>query len=388
VWSTRSKQRSPLPSTHVASIVHITDTHLFVDSHGTTRSPSDRSRLVRTLARLGVKDLDFASASMTAALSHTLRRAVDLERSVLPPGAPVVAVHTGDTEAFGSSDERHVYAGFAHLSRLVNDAGLRDTAVAVYGNHDVWPGTIALFGLNGPHHDSQKHTIADVVDLVGELPPSAPLRLPTAAGFDVVFVPINTVNSHALRGALLAYGRISPHPPNPTHAHPLDIVAGYDLDPNDLNIAVMHHPPHFYRPLTLRDRLGIGHLDDASGVAGRLAASGIDLVLAGHRHRLDPPFRETIDAAQPQQAPLPPGVAQMVAISPTIPTEASVARNDPEGSPRSGLCVYQVMASSESISLHRLIHPTDPEHDPEPIVEGVTITGLSAGRTTTTGPAL
>jgi hypothetical protein len=373
---------------HVASIVHITDTHLFVDEHGTTRSPRDRSRLVRVLARLGVKDLDFASGDMTAAFSQTLRRAVDLERSVLPPGAPVVAVHTGDTEAFGSSDQRHVYAGFTHLSRIVDDAGLSDTAVAVYGNHDVWPGTIALFGLNGPHHDSQKHSIADVVDLVGQLPPSAPLRFPTAAGFDVVFVPLNTVNSHPLRGALLAYGRISPHPPNPSHpqAQALDIVAAYNLCPDDLNIAVMHHPPHFYRPLTLRDRLGIGHLDDADYVACRLAAAGIDLVLAGHRHRLDPPFLETIDAAQPKQAPLPAGVAQMVAISPTLPTEASVARNDPEGSPRSGLCVYQIMASPESISLHRVIHPTDPEHDPQPIAEGPTITGLSAPRTTTTGP--
>ena len=375
-----------MPSTHVASIVHITDLHLFVDSNGTTRSSHERSHLIRTLARLGVKDLDFASADMTAAFSDALRRAVDLERSVLPEGAPVVAAHTGDTEAFGSSDERHVYAGFSHLSRTVDAAGLRDAALAVYGNHDVWPGTIALFGLNGPHHDSQKHTIADVVDLVGELPPSAPLRFPTAAGFDIVFVPINTVNSHALRGALLAYGRISPHPPSPTHTEALDIVDGYHLDPNDLNIAVMHHPPHFYRPLTLRDRLGIGHLEDSSYVADRLAAAGIDLVLAGHRHRLDPAFRETTHAAQPLRSPLHRTIAQMVAISPTIPTDASAARHDPEGSPRSGLCVYQIMASPESISLHRVIHPTDPEHDPEPIAEGATVTGLSAGRTTTTGP--
>ena len=126
----------------------------------------------------------------------------------------------------------------------------------------------------------------------------------------------------------------------------------------------------------------------AAEVRAEIGRHQHDAVLAEHRHRLDPAFRETIDAAQPQQLPLPLGVAQMVAISPTIPTDASAARNDPEGSPRSGLCVYQVMASSESISLHRLIHPTDPEYDPEPIVEGATITGLSTGRTTTTGPAL
>jgi hypothetical protein len=378
-----SIQRSP-SAVHAASIIHITDTHLFVDQDGNARSPRDRSRLVRALARLGVKDLEFAPADMTERFPRTLQRAVDLERAELPADAPVVAVHTGDTEAFGSARGPNSYTGFGHLSRIIHGAGLGEAVVAVYGNHDVWPGSVALFGLNGPRHDPQKHTLAEAVDIVGRLPPAAPIRFPTAAGFDAVFVPLNSINSHPLRGGLLAYGRMSHHPPSSTRV--LDVVAGYDLRPDDLNIAVMHHPPHFYRPLTVRDRLGVGQLDDAPNVAQQLAEAGVDLVLAGHRHRLDPAFGETVDAAGPGQWPLPAGLAQMVAISPTIPTDAPAARKDPEGSPRSGVCVYRLMVSSGAVSLHRVIHSTEADATAEPIVEGATITGLSLRRTTMTGP--
>jgi len=250
--------------------------------------------------------------------------------------------------------------------------------VSVFGNHDVWPGSVALFGLNGPRHDRQKHNIARAVDMVGHLPPPAPIRFPTTAGFDLAFAPLNSVHSHAVRGALLAYGRVSHHPP--ASGRPLELIAGYGLQPRDLNIAVMHHPPHFYRPLTVRDRLGIGHLDDSEVVASELAAAGIDLVLAGHRHRLDPSLGERIDATEPTQWPLPVGIAQLVAISPTIPTDAVAARHDPDGSPRSGICVYRVMAGADSISLHRVIHPTDPGFSPEPIFEQGTVTGLAVRR--------
>ena len=369
---------------HIASIVHITDTHFFVDRDGVVRPPAARARLVRGLARVGVKDLDFASTDMTERFVRALRRAVDLERSVLPPDAPLVAVHSGDTEAFGSADGQHGYAGFAHLHRIFDQAGLGDAVVAVYGNHDLWPGTVALFGLNGPRHDAQKHRLAGAVDMVDHLPPRAPRRFRTAAGFDVVFVPLNTIDSHPIRGAVFAYGRVSHHPP--ASADVFDIVAAYELRAEDLNIAVMHHPPHFYRPLTLRDRLGIGHLLASPDVGRRLAEAGIDLVLAGHRHRLDPAFGETIDAAGPEQHPLPAGLAQLVAISPTMPTDAAAARTDPEGSPTSGVCVYRLMAAAGSISVQRLVHPTEPGAPERPVTEGATITGLSTRRPATQGP--
>ena len=122
-------------------------------------------------------------------------------------------------------------------------------------------------------------------------------------------------------------------------------------------------------------------------MAQQLAEAGVDLVLAGHRHRLDPAFGHTIDAAGPEQWPLPAGLAQMVAISPTIPTDVPAARKDPEGSPRSGLCVYRLMVASGALSLHRVIHSTEPGTGDKPILEGATITGLSVRRTTMTGPA-
>jgi len=369
---------------HAASIVHVTDTHLFVDEHGAARSARERPRLVRTLERLGVRDLDFAAADMTKRFADVFERAVDLERAVLPAAGPVVVVHTGDAEAFGSSHDRRAFSGFEHLTRVLTGVGLEAAAVAVYGNHDVWPGSVALFGINGPRHDHQKRALADTVDLVGRLPPVAPIRFPTIGGFDLVFVPINSVNSHALRGGILACGRVSPHPPSPGGV--FDLVASYELRSNDLNIAVMHHPPHFYRPLTVRDRLGVGRLDDAELVADRLAAAGIDLVLAGHRHRLDPAFGGKVDATDATQWPLPAGMAQLVAISPTIATDPAAARRDPAGSPRSGLCVYRVMAAAVSISLHRVIHPTEPGFELEPIVEDTTIAGLTIEPMVLRGP--
>lgn len=380
---------SNLADVHVASIIHVTDTHLFVDSDGATRQNKERARLVRSLDRVGVSDLDFAEASMVERFTTALEGAVDLERSELAEGAPVIGVHSGDAEAFGDISGARPYRGFALLAELFERVGLAESTVAIYGNHDVWPGSVALLGLNGPHQDAQKMVIDEHVEIVGLLPPVEPRRFAVAGGPDLVFVPLNTVNSRAVRGGIFAYGRMSMHPPMP--GGPLETVSGYGLNPGDLNIAVMHHPVHFYRPVTLRDRLGIGQLDDAATIASSLSASGIDLVLAGHRHRLDPAFGASVDARAPEQDPLPSGVAQLVAISPTIPTDKPAARQDPVGTPPSGVCVYRVIVDGppdqgspeegsvedgRAVRIERLIHSTEPGAIELPTYEPAVVLGL------------
>ncbi len=343
---------------HIASIVHLTDTHLFVDASGAARPSSDRSRLVKALARLGVEDLDFADHDVVAGLAEQLSAAVLLERESVDDHGPVVLVHTGDVEAFGARRGAGRFSGFDHLAGVVAEAG-SDGFVAVYGNHDVWPGSVALLGLNGPGHDTQKRTIDRQTSMIGELPPSQPIRFPTVHGNALAFVPINSVFSHPIRGGLLANGRVSPHPPDAGDA--IERLRRMHLRPDDLNIAVLHHPLHGARPVTLRDRAGVGRLEQAGVVADELGRLGIDLVLSGHHHRLDPPFGQRVDAGAGMQQPLPAMVAQLVALSPTMHSHPGLVEAESTSAPRRGLCVYRVVvdATGNSISIQRVIHPTD-----------------------------
>jgi len=193
---------------------------------------------VKLLAKVGVEDLEFASADVVSRLGEQLTAAVREERGAVDGDGPVVVVHSGDVEAFGASPNVSGFTGFDQLVRLVAEAR-SDGFVAVYGNHDVWPGSVALLGLNGPRHDAQKREIDRHAAFIGELPPAQPLRFPTSHGADLVFVPINSVFSHPIRGGLFANGRISPHPPSAGDV--FDRLRQLQLRPDDLNIAVLHH---------------------------------------------------------------------------------------------------------------------------------------------------
>ena len=361
---------------HVASIVHLTDTHLFVDAEGTPRPATDRSRLVKFLAKVGVEDLEFASADVVGRLGDQLRAAIRAERSAIDGEGPVVVVHSGDLEAFGANRHADGFTGFDHLAKLVDEAR-SDGLVAVYGNHDVWPGSVAVLGINGPRHDAQKRAIERRASFIGELPPAQPPRFRTAHGVELVFVPINSVFSHPIRGALLANGRISLHPPGPGDV--LERLRRLRLRPDDLNIAVLHHPAHAGQPITLRDRAGAGRLEQAEVVAAELGRLGIDLVLSGHRHRLDPPFGQQVDPTAGRQPPLPPNLAQLVALSPTMTSHARLVETEPPDTPRRGVCVYRAIVDEPgtSVSIDRVIHPTDAPSTPtfEPSV----ISRLSLG---------
>jgi len=370
--------------THIASIMHVTDTHLFVDEQGATRPSGQRSALVKVLARLGVQDLEFAGDDVVARLPDLLVRAVAAERDALGDAAPVVIAHTGDAEAFGASGRVGRFTGFAHLSSLF-DAARPDDVVTVYGNHDVWPGSVALLGLNGPRHDAQKRSIHQHADKIGPLPPEQPLRFPTTQGPAVTFVPINSVHSGAVRGGLLANGRLSSHPPDTGDV--IDRLRNLRLRDTDLNVAVLHHPPHAARPITLRDRLGVGRLENGRSVAAELHRMGIDLVLSGHHHRLDPPFGHGLDASAGHQPPLPATMAQLVALSPTMDSHRGAVDHGMAGAPRRGLCVYRIIVESSgtSFTVQRLIYPTD--HPGRPTFEPAVISGIRLGpRPVTSGP--
>ena len=337
------------------------------------------------MARLGIGDLDFARADAVSRLRSLLVEAVAVERRQLVAGSPVVIVHSGDVEAFGVARQTTDFTGFAYLRDLFADAAA-DGVVAVYGNHDVWPGTVPLFDRRRPRQDRQKQTIAENAEIVGELPPAAPIRFQTGHDIGIAFVPLSTVLSSALRGGILANGRLSPHPPTATDV--IGQLRRLQLRASDLNVAVMHHPPHFYRPITWRDRAGIGRLERSTAITDELRSLGINLVLSGHRHRLDPPYGHTLDTLAGHQPPLSPGMAQLVALSPTVETESTAHRADPTGTPSKGLCVYRVIAGRDegAVSIQRVIHRADEPKNPRSTFEPNLIRHLELAHSSTQGP--
>ena len=343
-------------SLHLASVIHVTDTHLFLDGDGQARSPRDRSALVRALARLGVDDLDAATGEDIERWANAMRAAVARERA-LPGDHPVVVAHSGDIEAFGGPN----YDGVALLATHFDALDI-EGSVVVFGNHDVWPGTVPFFGLNGRNLDTQKRRLATKNVVSSLQPPSAPIRfeLPGSRDSDeprhLALVPLSSVHSGIVRGGILAAGALTPHPPDGDDPHLA--LTELNLSPRDINVAVMHHPVHLPRPETWKDWARVGQMGRREAVAGLLSAVGIDLLLCGHRHRLDPPFGERADADEQTQPPLRRGTAQLVATSPTLPSPGTPPR---PGTPTRGLCVYRLLEYPDgSLGIDRLIHRTDP----------------------------
>lgn len=140
---------------HVASIVHVTDMHLYLDGDGNMRRPSQRAlgdRILRTiLAPLPAlaHGLDIADGAAWTQLRRRLDAVVEVETGL---GACCVIAHTGDAEAFGMSPGGYFTAwGELHGRLWPRLAALGATPVDIYGNHDIWPGTFPLLAGRQAH---------------------------------------------------------------------------------------------------------------------------------------------------------------------------------------------------------------------------------------------
>jgi hypothetical protein len=80
---------------------------------------------------------------------------------------------------------------------------------------------------------------------------------------------------------------------------------------------LMHHPVHAFRSDRF-DRFATSAFDSRDRVARTLGRVPFQLLLAGHRHALDPEPDQTYVATNAKQDPLPKNVAQLVAESPTM----------------------------------------------------------------------
>jgi 3',5'-cyclic AMP phosphodiesterase CpdA len=182
----------------------------------------------------------------------------------------------------------------------------------------------------------------------------------------VEFYRVNTVQSGWLQNTL-ASGCIEtdwtirsaapPHYPVSQSSCPFDellAVAHQATNPAlpAIRILVMHHPPHFFNATGTPSDLKAGALNNASDLGAALAKSAVrfHLVLAGHRHELNPAIGVRLTyslASGGWQKPLPPTVVQLVAGSPTQLAQ---------GTDRPSFSVYRLEVDANQLAVERTVY--------------------------------
>jgi 3',5'-cyclic AMP phosphodiesterase CpdA len=311
-----------------ARIIHISDLHLFVDADGNHRQQRDRALTARFMARLGAAlerlpgdetrekvravfgGLDIHTGAALDALLDTIDELLH-ETSI-----PTVVVQTGDMSTFGALTsvdpvrfpEWDYWQGPLHEPRRRRARAWVD----LFGNHDVWPGTLPILG-------------ATAIDrVVSEFRRRHfPERMPRVIkleldGIKLEFHRINSVLSGAVDNTW-AWGELVPDvvdattPEDPRDR--LDDVRAHAVPGGcTLRMLLMHHPPHHFDKPGGSER-GLRDAERLSTWLGdREPDAQFQLVLAGHRHAVDPPVGVSLPHAQP---PLSKHTLQMVCATPT-----------------------------------------------------------------------
>jgi hypothetical protein len=298
---------------HVASIVHLTDLHLSVLRDGQERSPDQRKRL----EHLAMAALGRIKSGVATASPLRLRELIDFLPQIVrvegEGGAPVVVVQTGDVEAHGHVDP-DPYGSFHYLHDHVwpRLRAQGATCIDLYGNHDIWPGHPPL---PGSTHDARRLQALSAF----QQPWAGPVLVP-ANQLDLAFHRLNTVVTGRFTGGILARGGIGPHPPDvpyePAHVEAVltDVLARVgDTSRRRLHVILCHHPPHSFRSGWFTEWTS-GYLQGREHFA-RLTPDRVALIIAGHRHALDPVA--SLDCSRGKQPPVASGAGQLVSESPT-----------------------------------------------------------------------
>ncbi len=144
----------------IASIVHLSDLHLYADPELT--DPDDNVRAEarkrfkkkvwftkRLGAIFGLDKLDVCNNVALAALEDALVEHGNNPAAGADHGPATVVIHTGDVETLGPRVETNGTAhfdGFDYLHSHVRDGVMGGVAwIDVYGNHDVWGGAWPVF---------------------------------------------------------------------------------------------------------------------------------------------------------------------------------------------------------------------------------------------------
>lgn len=207
------------------------------------------------------------------------------------------------------------------------------------------------------HRAINRRRIATIPGLEGPWPDAVAVGS-SPGGIPVVVARVNTV-SRTLLEETLASGRVSDHPPRGASLEAVvdELVA--QLKPwtaaPALRILVLHHPPHPFGT-TPGKELTTAVLEDGDVLADRLRELRVQLVVAGHRHKLDPAY-DVANGQASAQPPLRRPTVQLVAES---PTQDSVAPTDDETDydellqPNS-FCRYRLWAEDTILAVERTV---------------------------------
>jgi hypothetical protein len=352
----------------IASIFHLTDLHLSVDARGDLRKQLRSGRLLAAAAkrvpvpgaRAVLAGAMWHNEEALVALCDDLPEILRLERDEAPDEAPVLVLQTGDVEALGSAvpagrDGYDAFPSFAFVHSELRDAGDGWEWLDIYGNHDTWPGTYPP--MRPRHRHINRKRIATVPGMGGPWPGDADV-FEGATGIPVVVARVNSI-SRTLLEETLASGRITDHPPGNGDLNSVlgDLSDAFEpwRGKRAVRIAVLHHPPHVFEA-TRATELTTGRLEGAPEFAQRLGELGVQLVVAGHRHKLNP--AEDVTSATPPDAQPPLGApaVQLVAESPTQDSVA-MAEDDTEDAdtPPRSFCRYRLWADDASFAVERTV---------------------------------
>jgi hypothetical protein len=123
--------------------------------------------------------------------------------------------------------------------------------------------------------------------------------------------------------------------------------------PPVLRVALIHHPIHVF-DANLGDRLTNSVVVNRRRTAEALGSAGVHLLLAGHRHRMNPAARARLDLRTDEQRPLGDRLGQLAGESPTV--------SGSEGRATAGaLSVYRVLLdeTDQRLSVDRLRYTFD-----------------------------
>ncbi len=345
----------------IATIVHLTDMHLFVDAGGETRNDAlPTARLLTWIAKkaplASVQRLGSGAMWHNEEALLALRDALGELAHASSPGAPLVVVQGGDVEALGSALEGAVgydaFPSWAYLHGVLRPLGGWSWS-DIYGNHDTWPGSYPP--LRARDRALNRSRIASIPGLAGPWPDALKIASPQT-GVPVVIARLNTV-SRTLLCETLASGNVSDHPPGNASLQEVLDALGRALEPwadrPAVRIVSMHHPVHVAG--ASGRRLTSGWLEAGDELAECLRRLRVQLVIAGHTHELDPE-RDASYVPLGLQPPLAAPTAQLVAESPTQDSVDELrSTGQYEGMESRSFSLYQLIAEGESFAVERTI---------------------------------
>jgi Calcineurin-like phosphoesterase len=351
----------------VAVVVHVTDLHLFLDEHGNQIPARDAGRVISSLRSLGVSGLERHDSSLWIALQTRLPQIVLSERSSAGENVPIVVLQTGDVEAYGMGGAPSPFAGFKawkhDLWPALRAAGA-DRCIDLFGNHDLWDRTLPLVSRRGA--TSVLERLRASYGMNSNWPERFDFQLPNGG-----LLEIYRLNSVALgrARAFLAGGALSPLPTGGRRGRAtracsaLQALGGrYDTEKPAIRIVAMHHPPHAFAA-SWAQRVTNCNVRGAKQLGTLASRLPIHLVIAGHRHALDPLGRLPRSPRLALQEPLPGKTVQLVAESPTQPYRHS--DNGERG--RNSMSVYRLFVDDKNeLSARRVLYSARNARGPYP----------------------